>query len=232
MNKLAIFVEGYTEVLFVEKLINEIAGKNKVIIEQRKIRGGGKVHRSVVIVKAAKTDNNEKYFILLVDCGNDKLVKDRIREEHCSLTRKGYKNIIGIRDVRPDFTYAEISKLEARLPQYIKTSLCPVQFILSIMEIEAWFLAESTHYSKISPLITLDKIKSLLGFDPENEDMEQRTTPAYDLNDCYAIGDKTYDKSNAQDTINVLDYDLIYMNLSNKFSYMKKLISSIDSFIS
>ena len=40
MNRLAVFVEGYTEAVFVEKLIEEIAGQNKVLIEHRKIRGG------------------------------------------------------------------------------------------------------------------------------------------------------------------------------------------------
>ena len=37
MKRLAFFVEGYTETLFVEKLIEEIAGKNKVIIDGRNI---------------------------------------------------------------------------------------------------------------------------------------------------------------------------------------------------
>jgi len=41
MNKLAVFVEGYTEVVFVEKLVEEIAGQQNVLIEHRKIRGGG-----------------------------------------------------------------------------------------------------------------------------------------------------------------------------------------------
>ena len=172
MNRLAIFVEGYTEILFVEKLINEIAGKNNVLIDHKKIIGGSKVRRRILTVKAANPDASKKYYILLIDCGGDEQVKSRIIEEHRALTNKGYSKIIGIRDVRPNFTYAEIPKLEASLPKYIKTSLCPVRFILQIMEIEAWFLAETTHFSKISPSITLDTIKSALGFDPENEDME------------------------------------------------------------
>lgn len=38
---MAIFVEGQTEQLFVEKLINEIAGSKRVTIEARKCFGGG-----------------------------------------------------------------------------------------------------------------------------------------------------------------------------------------------
>jgi len=41
MKKIAIFVEGYTELVFVEKLFREIAGESNVLVEPRKIRGGG-----------------------------------------------------------------------------------------------------------------------------------------------------------------------------------------------
>jgi len=152
-------------------------------------------------------------------------------EEHQNLTAKGYLGIIGIRDVRPKFTHADIPKLEANFPKYVKTSLIPVQFILSIMEIEAWFLAETTHYQKIDPSITVEAIKARLGFDPETDDMEQRVAPADDLKNCYAIGGKTYLKHQAKNTMDALDYTLIYMELCNKFRYLKRLIASIDTFL-
>ena len=231
MNKLAVFVEGYTEAVFVEELIEQIAGRNRVLIEQRKIYGGSKSRRRMRLVKAAKSETGEKYYALIFDCGGDKEVKTRILEEHNNLTNNGYLKIIGIRDVRPDFTYAEIPKLETNLPKDVKTSLIPVQFILAIMEIEAWFLAEVTHFPAIDPSITVQAIKATLGFDPANEDMQQRTFPSDDLNNCYAIGGKSYLKHNAKDTVDALDFILIYMELCNKFSYLKKLIVSIDAFL-
>lgn len=231
MNRLAVFVEGYTEVVFVEKLFEEIAGENRVLIEHREIRGGSKTSRTMGLVKAAKLNTGQRYFVLLVDCGGDEQVKTRIREEHENLTRKGYSRIIGIRDVRPNFTHADIPRLEANLTKYVKTSFIPVQFILSIMEIESWFLAEATHYATIDPSITVEAIKARLGFDPENDDMEQRVAPADDLNNCYAIGGKTYVKHEAKDTVDALDYALIYMELCNKFKYLKRLIASIETFL-
>lgn len=232
MNRLAVFVEGYTEVMFMERLIEEVAGKHRVLIEHRQIRGGGGTRRTMGLIKAAKPDTGQKYFVLILDCGGDEQVKTRICEEHQNLTTKGYLRIIGIRDVRPKFTYAEIPKLEAYLPKYVKTSLIPVLFILSIMEIEAWFLAEATHYQRIDPSITVDAIRARLGFDPETDDMEQRVAPANDLSNCYAIAGKTYLKHKAKDTVDVLDYTLIYMELCNKFRYLKQLIASIDAFLS
>jgi hypothetical protein len=64
---------------------------------------------------------------------------------------------------------------------FIRTSLIPVDFVLAVMEIEAWFLAETTHYARIDPAITMAAIKSTLGFDPENDDLQRRPSPAEDL---------------------------------------------------
>lgn len=58
MNKLAVFVEGRTEILFVEKLIEEIAGQNKVLIDQREIRGGSNVPRRMRIIKATRPNTD------------------------------------------------------------------------------------------------------------------------------------------------------------------------------
>ena len=230
MNRLAVFVEGYTEAVFVEKLIEEIAGQNKVLIEHRKIRGGRTTPRRMWALKASKP-TGEEYYVLLLDCGGDELVKTRIQEEHDNLTKKGYSRLIGIRDVRPTFTHGDIPKLEAGLPKYIKTSLAPVVFILSIMEIEAWFLAEATHFPRIEPSITVAAISANIGFDPENDDMEQRLCPADDLNACYALGGKAYVKHHAKITVDALDYALIYTELRSKINYLDRLISVIDAFL-
>lgn len=231
MNKLAIFVEGYTEIVFVEKLIEEIAGQNRVHIEHKEIRGGSKVSRTMKTIRAAKPHPRQEYYVLLFDCGGDELVKTRILEEQDNLTKGGYSRVIGIRDVRPGFVYGDIPKLEEYLPKYIKTKLVPVTFILAIMEIEAWFLAETTHYLKIEPSITVAAIKANLGFDPENDDMGQRPYPSDDLNSCYAIGSKVYVKRQAKVTVDALDYALIYTELRSKINYLDRLVSAIDVFL-
>lgn len=231
MNRLALFVEGYTELIFVEKLIEEMAGRNKVRIELRRIRGGVSTRRKLTVMKAAKVDTGQKYFVLIVDCGGDHQVKSRILEEHQNLTKKGYTKIYGIRDVRPQFTHADIPKLEMGLRKYVKTSLAPVEFILAIMEIEAWFLAEVSHYAKIDPAITLPAIKEQFGFDPENDDLEQRCAPAEDLKNCYAIGGRTYVKHRAQETVDALDYTRIYLELCNKFRYLAQLVNGVEAFL-
>jgi hypothetical protein len=232
MRRLAVFVEGYTEVLFLEKLIEQIAGAHNVVIEQQSIRGGRKGGRTIAIINAAKPNTGQRYYVLLVDCGGDKAVKTRILEEHQNLTQKGYVKIIGVRDVRPDFTYVDIPKLEEGLRMYVKTALIPVEFVLSVMEIEAWFLSEYNHFPKIDPSITVPSIRAALGFDPEHDDLTQRPTPTNDLNNCYNLGGKTYQKNNVADTVAVLDYPYLYLELQKRIGHLKRLTDAIDGFLS
>lgn len=104
-----------------------------------------------------------------------------------------------------------IPRLETGLAKYIKTSLIPVEFYLSVMEIEAWFLAEFNHYPKIDPSITLPRIKATLGFDPQHDDMGLRTAPTDDLIACYQLGGKIYEKRKADITVAALDFPFIYL---------------------
>ena len=75
------------------------------------------------LITAARPETGEKYYVLIYDCGGDEPVKARILEEHSNLTNKGYSAILGLRDVKPRFTHAEIPKLEADLPKDIQQSI-------------------------------------------------------------------------------------------------------------
>lgn len=100
------------------------------------------------------------------------------------------------------------------------------------MEIEALFLAETAHFPKIDPSITVEEIKKTLLFDPEDDDMSLRLRPADDLNACYAIAGQSYEKRNAKSTVDVLDYESIYVELGNRINYPGKLIATINTFLS
>jgi hypothetical protein len=231
MNKMAIFVEGYTEVVFIDKLIREVAEKNAVLIQRRRIAGGTNCPRTNFQIQAEGPHAGQQHFVVIHDCGGDTAVKSRMTEEYPLLARSGYSQIICIRDVYPDFAHAEIPNLEKGLPLFVRTEPIVVDFILSIMEVEAWFLAEYSHFPTIDAKITVPAIIAACGFDPVNDDMRLRSTPAKDLNDCYAIGGKTYEKWNAQLTTEALDYTHIYVALVEKFPYLKKLCDIIGTFL-
>ncbi|MEE4133030.1 hypothetical protein V2I60_19665 [Pseudomonas viridiflava] len=231
MRRIAFFVEGYSEMLFVERLVVAVAGKNEVRIEEVRIKGGRAVPKSIVTVKAADDDIGQEYYVLIVDCGGDHQVRSRLGEEHQGLTIKGYEKIVCIRDVRPGFSREDIPRLYAGLRYGINTDLAPVDFILSIMEVEAWFLAEFNHYAQIDPSITSHGIASLLSFDPTVDNPALRDDPASDLNLSYSIAGKTYTKGEASRTIDALDYAYIYTDLAERIPEIKRLVSHVDSFL-
>jgi hypothetical protein len=231
VKKLAIFVEGRTEAIFVERFVEDVAGKHNVLIESKQILGGVTVPKTVRKIHAARQSAGESYFVLIYDCGGDAQVKTRIQEEHESLTKSGYECIIGIRDVRPSFSENDIPRLEDGLKKYIKTSLIPVHFILSVMELEAWFLAEHTHFQRVDPGISIAKIVASVGFDPSTDDMSARENPTQDLDACYKLAGMSYKKGGDERTISALDYSRIYVELGDKIPAIKRLNSCLDVFL-
>lgn len=235
MKKLVFFVEGTTEMLFVEKLLTEIAEKNDVHITKKRIRGGGKsgkVRKTITEVDAVGEVGGERFFVLIYDCGNDSIVAQRIKDEHSSLTAAGYEKIVGIRDVRPDFTKDEIPRLERGMRMYLKTSLAPVVFILSTMEIEAWFLAEYNHFTKVHEDLTVEFIESATGLNLRTFDSSLREHPAADMSAIYRLRGLDYEKFNAAETISKLDFDFIYAELSAGIPEIGLLSNTIDEFLS
>jgi hypothetical protein len=230
MKRMAIFVEGQTEQLFVTKLLTEIAGEKNISIEQEKaITKNG--NRLFSVIHASK-NLNKRYYVLIRDSGNDELVQSDIRDSCENLAKKNYEKILCLRDVYPK-TFADIPKLELGLRYGIPTRFIPIHIILAIMEVEAWFLAETTHFSRIHPSLTNDLIKRNLNFDPETDDVESRPHPSQDLDYIYGLAGFAYNKrkTKVQRTIQVLDYSAIYLTLIGKVKNLKKLIDQIDSFL-
>jgi len=229
MKKLAIFVEGQTEQLFAERLVNEIAGKHKVSIQKHKSEGRSRL----VCINGSKANQAQEYFVLIVDCGTDNRVKSDISENYESLVSSGYDGIIGVRDVFPDADYSQIPKLRMGLQLRIKTKPIKVLFALGVMEIEAWFIAEHTHFLRLDSKLTTSYINSHLGFDPSRDDLERLPHPAGSLDAIYHLAGLLYDKNKniVQRTVDILDYENIYCTLVDQFDDLSALIAAIDAFL-
>lgn len=121
----------------------------------------------------------------------------------------------------------------ARLPLRLKTKPILVHFILAIMEIETWFLAEHKHFERIDNRLTMAHIKAKVGFDPSTDDMEQRDHPAGDMNAIYQLVGKEYSKSMevVQETVKVLDYARLYFELPDRYASLKQFVICFDTFL-
>lgn len=235
MRKLAFFVEGAAEMLFVEKLVTEVANSKDIIVTKKKIRGGGRsgvTPKRMTEVGAVREATDENFYVLIYDCGGDHLVAQRIKEEHANLTDSGYEQIVGVRDVRPDFQKADVPKLLRIMLSVVDASLAPVVFILSTMEVEAWFLAEYNHFAKIHPELTPDLISNRLGFDPRTFIASDRLQPAEDLKNSYRLKDIEYEKTGVQSTIDTLDFAFIYTTLVDTVPEIATLVGAVDDFLS
>jgi hypothetical protein len=184
-------------------------------------------------VHATKTDPAQEYYALIVDCGSDSSVKSDVLDQYNSLVKAGYEAVLAIRDVFP-LTHGDIPRLRKGLAE--KLPLAPVLpvFVLGVMEVESWFLAEHTHYPKVDAALTAAKIRSDLNFDPENGDMQSRVNPAADLRNAYQLVGKTYkkDRERVERTVNLLDYTRLYFDWPGKFGDFGILINAINTFLS
>jgi hypothetical protein len=231
MKKIALFVEGQTEQIFSARLIEEIVGKHGFSIANYKFLGGKKIVRKPLLLATQNTNANTEYYFLIFDCGGDNKVQSDIRERLDSLKEESFSLVIGIRDVYPE---TDITKLEHYF--YFGISVdhgIPVKNILADKEIEAWFLAEEMHYPKISDKISLEIANKIAHIDVRKDDTKAIPHPSNTLKQIYIKGGTTYDKSRekVQRTVDVLDYENLYMNVRNRNDSLNELLTCLDGLI-
>jgi hypothetical protein len=232
-KKIACFVEGQTEQIFVERLFQEIAGHKNISIETYKFQGR-KANRKIQTLKLS-TIKNAPFIVLLYDCGNDAHVVSDIIKQHQRLTKKGYEKILGLRDLypKPLGKKEEIETGIRGILRPLQKRGVPISVILAVMEIEAWFLAEWHYFDKLDSRLTPDFILQELSLDLINTDVEKRPHPTEDLKDIYRLVSRKYDKNEkaSQEIINNLDYEFLYLDLVNSVTQLKRFIDEIDSFL-
>ena len=235
MNKLAVFVEGLTEQEFVASLVEKVGGRNRVCIEKHKASGGRRGTGRAYELVDKSPDSDQHYFILIVDCGADNRVVSDVRDQYHGLVASGYRSIIAVRDVYP-VARDDITNLQRGLSRRLPTEPIQVVLTLAVMEVEAWFLAEHTHFQKIDPQLTLPRIVAELGLDPSAPApaVEDLPLPSNDLRRIYQIVGLDYHKTKTeiQRTVQSLDYGLVCLELSGRVPSIAPLIMELDSFFS
>lgn len=232
-KKIAIFVEGQTEQLFITRLLQEIAGYKKISIEIWKAEGS-KNNRKITKLKSNILQNSP-FFALLYDCGSESQVVSDIKKQYESLIQGNYEKIIGLRDLYPKPLTAK-KQIEDGIKGFLKPLIkkgIPISVILAIMEVEAWFLAEYQCFYKINNILTSDFILQKCGFDLVNMDVEQIPHPSEYLNNIYQLIGYSYTKNQQQikQIVQCLDYKFICKDLVKKVKQLENLVKEIDSFL-
>jgi hypothetical protein len=233
MKKIAIYVEGQTEQIFVTKLIKEIANKNHLTIKLEKLYGGKTTSRRVTSIEGTSLDNADaKFYVLVRDCGGDSRVKSDIIDNIEKHKDNNFSKIIGLLDVYPKYK-SDLKKLMMYSQTGIPTKFIPFSIIYAVMEIEAWFIAEVNHFIKISDKLTKNVIEHYLGHELDIDSIENIHNPASVLNDIYQLSKISYHKNQAKvnKVVDALDYENIYLNLREQIESLNSLISDIDEFL-
>jgi len=230
VKKLAIFVEGKTELIFIKKLLIEIAGRNNIEIQCKVLQGQGRCPEIEQF-----NDSTSKYKILLYNSCTDNRVLSDMKDNYDNLISKNYSKILGLRDLYPN-PFEKKDRIIRLIQQNLDNeSLDKITMIIAVMEVETWFIGELNHYSKIDTELTVDYIKnSLIDLESIGNFEEDISHPADTLHQIYQLKGMAWKKTESQikRTVNSLDYENLYCETRDKISSLNRLIVELDNFFS
>jgi hypothetical protein len=229
-KRIAFFVEGYTEQEFVKKLLLAIFDVKKIAIGLSKIKGGNKIPICHTVIKSAVTTDDTIYYVLIYDCGGDANVKSYVLDHRQSLLSAGYVKVIGLRDIYPQFVRGDIFKLKQFANYGVPQKDLPIKFVIAIMEIESWFLAEENHFLKIDAVLDESFLKTNFNLVPSKDDTELVDEPANFLDAIYKSVGSSYIKQKASidRTTDAVDYTNLYFNVRQRNSSLNELINEFE----
>ncbi len=210
MKKIGIFVEGQTERIFVVKFLTEyLGGEHKFSRIEVKLKNK---NRTEVLSKRNYPETN--YYFLIFDCAGDGNVLPAMydRAENM-IIRNNYNFLIALQDLYNNPRNKKdvvIKNFTNKIENY--TYKNKVKFVLAIMELEAWFLADPNIFSKISCKLTSEYIKNKININLSEINPESLPHPAETINKIYNLVGRSYKKTEDQayEISTRLDFDLLY----------------------
>lgn len=204
MKKIAVFVEGQNELIFVRHLLFVLIDPS--VLEFKCMR-----LYSESLQEAPyhyKPDNPRVYF-QIINVGNDEKVLGAIRERVDGLINLGFSKVIGLRDMY-SYAYRKTSKgkinaaLSQRFIEEAQKSIAAMNakniicFHFAIMELEAWILSMYNLFIKVDPKLTVSFIEKALGYNLSQIDPQSHFFhPARELNRVLQLIGQSYKKSQA-----------------------------------
>lgn len=185
MRKIAVFVEGLTEQELVAAIIRHVVEE-----KDYQIQFGRQFRNKIELTSLEANGGEPEFFVLIVDCATDGQVKTQIRDRYLSLVAQNYTHIIGVRDVFPH-KREDIGKIVNLLQVGLPTGAILPKIHLAVMEVEAWFLDEVTHFERVHKTLTVDHI-SKEGFDLSGNGGESWDHPAETLDQIYQLAKCRY----------------------------------------
>lgn len=225
--KVAIFTEGQTEQLFVCEAIRQLAGNQNYYVTNVRKNGSGD---RLILIDTGKIGNpatHDVYF-QICDCGSDSQVLSTLREEYETLVGAGFSHIIGIRDLYP-IPPDNKDKFFNSVQKFLPTGTVAPLFVVALLEVEAWFIAENTHFARINPALSADTISLMANLDI-TQDSENHEHPFTTMVQIYALCNELYEKSRGSvgRTIAALDFNEYLGAAGNRAQSLRPLITRLQ----
>lgn len=149
------------------------------------------------------------------------------------LANSGYEQIIGLRDLYPA-PREYLPELREFLDTELTVCAIPTDIFVAVMEIEAWFIEEWTHFPRIDPTLSMAHIENALHFNPSKLEAASLDHPAIFLDNTYQLVGHSYKKRKwqAQATMDYLDFAAMYIELPERVPELARLIQGIDQALS
>ena len=231
-KRIAFFVEGQTEQIFIARLVKEILGSQYTNITLKQYRGGTNAPKTEIVRSCIDSTKKARYEVLISDCGADNRVKSEIMDNMSNLKESNYSMLIGLRDLYPlpMSDYDKLKKGLNYLPNHLRAEQCHFEIVVAVRELETWFIAETNHFRKVDRRLTGRFIKERIGYNPECIDVQTIKHPSLDLNAIYRLVGKNYNKRfwQVSKLVNRLDYNNIRNNLRYKLAPLDQLISILE----
>lgn len=224
MKKIAFFVEGQTEMMFVHNFLRDYLQGKSIKFDKYKIR-----KNKIIVIQCERIGEDEEYNISIFDVGNDEGVFGAVSERSEQLiTQHGYSYIFGIRDLYP----GKIENLEGMIQRFANMAKSKnleenTYYAIAVQELEGWFFLDHHCICRYNDRVPTEEIIQRLG-DGLNFP-EQIAHPASLLNSILSKYGSGYDKkkSECHGITNAIDFNILVGNMKKSPSF-EKLLSKID----
>ncbi|MGK0324229.1 MAG: hypothetical protein ACJAR4_002279 [Psychroserpens sp.] len=237
MKKIAIFVEGLTEQIFIIKFILFLCKKNGVEIKIESLTGGAnssqRTIEDVTVLQSVNKEDVIDFYFLIRNSNTDSKVKSDMIDGLNTLHEAGFSKVIGLRDTYPTPKNDISNLIKFQGYGFPNSPKIPYSLLFAVSEIEAWFIADTKHFKKIDNKLAPDFIKDNSGVDINNIDIESIEHPAEVLHNIYKLVGLAYRKKERHfhRTIDAMDFDYFVKNGPQRSNYLASFITEFNDIL-
>ena len=189
MSKVAIFVEGQSELIFLRRFLPLVLGWEKISFRCFKLYGD-----NVIDARFDYLNEHAEVHFFILNVSGDEKVLSAVKEREKRFIQQGYEKIIGLRDmysekyckrsprrIDENVTIAFIENTHKEIAKMSEPARIKMHF--AIMELEAWFLGMYNIFERLNSALNINYIEENLEFNLSTIDPQTKFFKPADIVD-------------------------------------------------